>query len=125
MVTERRRSLGERGEQAVAAWYQDAGYRLLAANWRCREGELDWCWRAPVGVFCEVKTRTSSRFGTAFDAVTQSKQRRLRRLAAIWLAEQRSTCRRRVGTRSVRFDVAAVAPGPAGRLEVEVLPDAF
>ncbi len=98
------------------------------ANWRRPEGELDLVLESAGGetvVFCEVKTRTSSRFGTAIDAVTQSKQHRLRRLAAIWLAEQRSTCPRRVGTRAVRFDVAAVAPGPAGRLEVEVLVDAF
>ena len=80
MVTDRRRSLGERGEQAVAAWYRDAGDRLLAANWHCREGELDLVLEGAGGetvVFCEAKTRTSSRFGTALDAVTQSKQRRL------------------------------------------------
>ena len=40
-VADHRRSLGVAGEDAVAAWYSDAGYALLDRNWRCREGELD------------------------------------------------------------------------------------
>ena len=73
MATDRRRALGVCGEQAVAGWYRDAGYELLAANWRCSEGEIDLVFESPAGelvVFCEVKSRTSSCFGTAFDAVT-------------------------------------------------------
>jgi len=94
VATDRRRGLGERGEEAVAAWYREAGYRLLAANWRCREGELDLVLESTGGetvVFCEVKTRTTSRFGTGFDAVGVGKQRRLRRLAARWLTESART----------------------------------
>ncbi|MGD0321904.1 MAG: YraN family protein [Acidimicrobiales bacterium] len=128
MATDRRRALGARGEQAVAVWYRDAGYELLAANWRCSEGEIDLVLESPVGdlvVFCEVKSRTSSRFGTGFDAVTVAKQRRLRRLAARWLAERRSTAPKWRGTREVRFDVAAVIPEQGGGMRVEVLEGAF
>jgi putative endonuclease len=150
-VTDARRALGTRGERAVAQWYRGAGYDLLAANWRCSEGEIDLVLgrSKPVGVgvdvgvdvgldvgvdknstedvivFCEVKTRTTSRFGTGFDAVTMTKQRRLRRLAARWLAEQRSAAPAPRRTRDVRFDVAAVTPGPDGALSVEVLEGAF
>jgi len=47
--------LGVCGEQAVAGWYRDAGYELLAANWRCSEGEIDLVFESPAGelvVFC-------------------------------------------------------------------------
>jgi putative endonuclease len=56
-------------------------------------------------VFCEVKTRSSDRFGTPVESVTATKQRRLRILGARWLA-QHPTQRGQV-----RFDVASVIPG--------------
>ena len=83
---------------------------MVARNWRCPEGELDLIVReGSTMVFCEVKARTTGAFGTPFEAVTVDKQRRIRRLAAIWLGQS--------GQRpaSLRFDVAGVL---AGRLEV-------
>ena len=32
---------GAAGEDLAAAWYEANGYRILARNWRCREGEID------------------------------------------------------------------------------------
>jgi putative endonuclease len=90
----------------VARWYESRGYEVLARNWRVREGELDLVVaRDGVVVFCEVKSRSSDAFGQPFEAVTPTKQTRLRRLAARWLA---------VDGRSwpvVRFDVASVVRG--------------
>jgi putative endonuclease len=54
-------------------------------------------------VICEVKARRSDAFGIPALAVGAAKQRRLRRLAAAWLAGYRSG--RNV---EVRFDVVAV-----------------
>lgn len=105
-----RRALGADGEEQAAAWYEAHGYTVVARNWRCREGELDLVVRRGQGlVFVEVKTRRSDRFGTPAEAVTPTKQRRLRGLAARYLAD--------TGTRaaSLRFDVVAIL---AGRLEV-------
>lgn len=77
-------------------------------------------------VFCEVKSRHGSAFGTPFDAVTPEKQRRLRRLAARWLEERRSSqSSRSGGFRPVRFDVAAVTRRDDGDLSVEVMERAF
>ena len=117
-MSDRRRTLGAAGEDAVEAWYEDAGYRVLDRNWRCRQGELDLVvTRDPLIVVCEVKTRTSERFGAPVEAVDPRKQRRLRLLAVQWLAD-------RDVRGELRFDVASVRPGRGG-LEVEVLEDAF
>jgi putative endonuclease len=115
-----RRRLGVAGEDAVARWYQAAGYDVLDRNWRCRDGELDLvAIRGDALVFCEVKTRASARFGSPFEAVTPTKQRRLRNLALRWLAEH--------GThrRTLRFDVASVTRTSTDELTIEVLEGAF
>jgi putative endonuclease len=118
-VSDRRRALGTVGEDAVAAWYQQAGYELLDRNWRCRDGELDLVLgRGRTIAFCEVKTRSSLAFGTPVEAITWQKRRRLRGLAARWLAEHDD----RRG--DVRFDVASVRL-EHGRLVVQVLEAAF
>jgi len=121
-----RRDLCVRGEEAVAAWYRRADYSVVARNWRCREGEIDIVAISPDGrvvVFCEVKTRASTRFGTAFEAVTAAKQRRLRRLGGRWLAHRRQNGG--AGYAEVRFDVAAVTVPRRGDLELHVLEGAF
>jgi putative endonuclease len=98
-----RRGLGARGEDAVARWYEQRGYSVADRNWRVREGELDLVLqRGRTVVFCEVKTRRGDAFGTPFEAVTITKQRRLRTLAVRWLSEHR------VRAGELRFDVAAV-----------------
>jgi putative endonuclease len=96
---------GADGEAAAAAWYEARGYAVVARNWRCRDGELDLIlWRANELVFCEVKSRASDRFGLPAEAVTPTKQRRIRGLAMRWLAEEGGG--RRLG--ALRFDVACV-----------------
>jgi putative endonuclease len=114
-MTRTRQILGAAGEDLSAAWYEAHGYRVLARNWRCREGELDLVVRCgDTVVFCEVKTRTSLAFGSPLEAVTPVKQRRIRGLAVAWLHES--------GARAanLRFDVAAVLGGT-----VEVVENAF
>jgi putative endonuclease len=104
-----RRSLGHKGEQAAAEWYQARGYRVVARNWRCARGEIDLlcAWRNPAGrttlVVCEVKTRSSASHGHALEAVTPSKQRRLRGLATEYLRHQDTVYDH------IRFDVAALS----------------
>lgn len=95
--------MGTLGEQAAAANLADQGYEILHRNYRCRGGELDIvCQRNGILVFCEVKTRTGTRFGTPEEAVTIAKRKRLRRLALEYL--QREGRR----ARSLRFDVISV-----------------
>jgi putative endonuclease len=109
------RKLGIDGEAAVEQWYLEHGFRLVVKNWRCRDGEVDLIMTdGQTLVFCEVKSRSSVRFGHPFEAVTPRKQQRIRRLATLFLAGQSEHYA------ELRFDVAAVMSG-----EVEVLQAAF
>lgn len=115
-MTTTTRQLGSFGEDAAAAWYEARGYEVLARNWRCRDGELDLVVRrGRLVVFCEVKTRSGTRFGTPAEAVTRAKQVRIRHLAARWLAEAAP-----FRPAEIRFDVVAVLDGT-----VEVIDGAF
>ncbi|MGI9594830.1 MAG: YraN family protein [Acidimicrobiales bacterium] len=94
---------GRFGERCAADWYQRAGYRILARNWRCRQGELDLVVsRGAVVAFVEVKARSSTRFGSGAEAVDWRKQAKVRAVASQWLD---------VGERyfdELRFDVVDV-----------------
>jgi putative endonuclease len=122
----RARELGARGERLAAEWYATRGYQVVARNWRCRDGELDLVVARPGElVFCEVKTRSSDRFGVPAEAVTPAKQRRLRRLAAQFLAAGGAAGATGAGPgsrggRRLRFDVVAVTGD-----RVEVIDAAF
>lgn len=109
-MVDRRRVLGADGETQAAAWYEAHGYVVVARNWRCRDGELDLVVRrGRLLAFVEVKSRSTTRFGTPAEAVTPDKQRRLRRLAMRYLSDTGTTAA------ELRFDVVAIL---AGSLEV-------
>lgn len=116
-----RKRLGNRGEEAVAAWLRRQGYCLLASQYRCRFGEIDLVARSREGVLCfvEVKTRTSSRFATPREAVTAAKQRRLRITAEYYLS------RTGQGECPCRFDVAEVYPALDGEITINYITNAF
>ena len=108
-----------RGEDAAAEVYRGSGLEVIERNYRCPSGEIDLVLRdGSTIVFCEVKARSSDRFGSPMQAVDARKQARLRRLAAAWLSE------RRPGRVNVRFDVVSVIVTPT-RTEVSVVADAF
>ena len=100
--------VGRFGEDAAAEWYEANGFTVVDRNWRGHAGELDlvavsFVRRRPqIVAFVEVKTRSSSRFGSGVLAVGPQKQQRIRRLAGQWLSEQRA----RIDT--VRFDIVDV-----------------
>lgn len=102
-MTRHNKALGDWGEDRTVAWYLDRGFEVVARNWRCRSGEIDVVvQRQALLVFCEVKTRSSSRFGSALEAVTPAKQAKLRALAMEFLRSNS------FGYCDLRFDVASV-----------------
>lgn len=108
MTTWTRAELGALGEQLAVDHLTGRGLVVLARNWRCRYGELDVIASEEATrtvVFVEVKTRTTDQFGGLAYSVTAQKVRRLRRLAALWLAQQDRSWA------AVRIDVVGVRIG--------------
>ena len=78
---------GREGEAKAADYLRRKKYEVIGANYRCRFGELDLiAKKRELVIFVEVKLRKNDRFGAAADAVTFSKQDKLRKTAASWLA---------------------------------------
>lgn len=80
------RTLGQWGEEQAAEWLRRRGLRIVGRNFRCRMGEVDII--AADGrylAFVEVKLRKDGRYGAACEAITLSKQRKLRTAAEYYL----------------------------------------
>ena len=96
--------LGKWGEDQVARYLHKKGWKLLAAGYRCRMGEIDLIVRkGNTLAFVEVKLRKNAAFSTAREQVTPSKQKRIRTTAAQFLSQhpELAEC-------VCRFDVAEV-----------------
>lgn len=103
------RAVGDHGEELACEHVVQQGWQVVERNWRCAAGEVDIiAWDGDCLVFCEVKTRRSTRYGPPVEAVTPAKAARLRRLAWSWLRAHD------VHPRHVRIDVIAVALARSG-----------
>jgi putative endonuclease len=123
-----RRALGAWGERTAEAHLRVNGIIVIDRNWRRRDGEIDLiAVDGDAVVFCEVKTRRGTIFGTGVEAITGLKARRLRRLAAAWLAEHRCHALAEHGCHvdEIRFDVVTVTPVRHGDPLVDHLKGAF
>lgn len=114
-MTNTRQWLGRYGEDRACEHLERIGFEILDRNFHCREGELDIVAQdGQTIVFIEVKTRTSDIAGHPFEAITASKQARIRRLAAEWCQ------RHQVNRVQVRMDAIAVMLR-GGRVAIEHL----
>jgi putative endonuclease len=110
--------LGRFGEALAVRHLRDDGMTILDRNWRCAIGEIDIVAReSNTLVICEVKTRSSLRYGSPFDAVTEAKLHRLERLGVAWIRE------RGVRPSTIRIDVLSVLRPSTGATVVEHIRD--
>ena len=80
--------LGAWGESLAADFLKKKRFKLVAANYSCRYGEIDLIVsNRKYLVFVEVKLRKSSRFAQAKEFVDYYKQNRIRTTAELYLAE--------------------------------------
>ncbi len=100
-----RKELGQRGEDAAAAYLERVGMTVVERNWRCVSGEADVvALDGETLVIVEVKTRRSDAAGSPEEAVSPTKQKRLSRIARHYVAHAGlDGC-------EVRFDVIAIRP---------------
>lgn len=74
-------SVGKFGENLAKKYLEDSGYKIIEANARKRFGEIDIVAKNKgVTIFCEVKTRSSDRFGSAAESLTYTKKKRILRM---------------------------------------------
>ena len=113
------RGRGAVGEEAAVAWLATQGFTAIERNVTNHCGEIDLVAReGDTLVFVEIKARLTDAYGPAIAAVPRSKQRRLARTAALYLATHpwEGPC---------RFDVLGLDASPAGGWTYTLIRDAF
>lgn len=114
--------LGPWGEAQAADYLRRKGYSLVAANYRCRFGEIDLiAQNRRYLVFVEVKLRKNADFAQAREFVDNRKQQRIRATASMYLSRYPTSLQ-------PRFDVIEIY-APQGmetkKLTINHLEDAF
>src|SRR3989338_8163948 len=73
------------GEKLAAEYLEKQGYKIIERNFRTGWGEIDIiALDDKTLVFVEVKTKTSNKFGTPFEAMTPFKIKALERTAMFY-----------------------------------------
>ena len=79
---------GAWGESLAAEYLRKKHYRIVAAGYRSRFGEIDLiAQNRKFLVFVEVKLRKADNFALAREHVNAAKQNRIRTTAALYLSE--------------------------------------
>ncbi len=112
---------GKNQENLAIEYLMQKGYRLWEQNFHCREGEIDLVMNLDSTiVFVEVKSRTSSKFGMPYEAVTPAKRRKIIRSADHYLHER--------GLNEgwdVRYDIVSILAPKNQSPQIEHFEDAF
>ena len=109
-------ALGAQGEAIAAEYLTGLGYRIVARNWRTREGEIDLiAYDEDSIVAIEVKTRSGHSYGHPLAAITAIKAARLRRLLLSWVRSERP------GAARLRIDAVGVTLRPGERPRIDHL----
>lgn len=91
------------GESVAARYLREKHYKVLAANYRTRFGEIDIiAYTRKYLVFVEVKLRKSDAFAQAMDFVDVRKQERIRLTADMFITQYG------MKRRQPRFDVIEI-----------------
>jgi putative endonuclease len=111
--------LGRAGEAAAAAFYQQAGYTIVAQGYRHGRAEVDLIAQRgqELLVFIEVKTRSGGQYGLP-ETFVSARKKELFRLAATHLQEELDW------RGDIRFDILALTQLSQG-FRIEVFEDAF
>jgi len=73
-----RKDVGVLGEKLAKNFLKKKGYRIRETNFRCRHGEIDIiAEKKDCLMFIEVRTKTSTDFGSPEESVTFAKKEKL------------------------------------------------
>jgi putative endonuclease len=102
-MTFQRYALGIVGENLAVDVLSSRGYAILERRYRTDHGEIDIiAMDGETLVFVEVRAKATAECGTAAESVTREKQRRIVRMAAVYLAMHNLV------DPQCRFDVVAI-----------------
>lgn len=102
MSGQQARIWGRWGEALAAEDLRKRGYRVVAAGYYCRFGEIDLIAENRDSlIFVEVKLRAADAIGMGREWVDRRKQQRLRATAELYLAQHPTD-------KQPRFDVAEI-----------------
>lgn len=94
--------IGAWGEYAAAEYLRKKKYKIIAAGYQCRFGEIDLIAKDRRNlVFVEVKLRKSADFAAAREYVNRRKQDRIRATASMYLSQNPTNLQ-------PRFDVVEI-----------------
>lgn len=109
------RRRGNVAEAIAVSYLTDHGYQIIERNFSARLGELDVvAYDEGVLVFVEVRCRTDGEHGDAIEMVHPGKQRRVARVAALYLEARRPVFE------DARFDIIGITGD-----NIELIKDAF
>jgi len=81
---------GKRGEDLAVEFLKKKGFKIIDRNFRIRGGEIDIvALEKDVLVFIEVKTRSSSEFGSPLESITYWKLKALVKTAQFYKIKHR------------------------------------
>ena len=102
-MTKARKELGKWGEEQALQYLVRSGFKLLHQNWKNRTGEIDLIMLdQEILVFVEVRTKSSTRFGSSIESITPQKKRKLKTMASHYLQYKN------YWDKEVRFDLIAI-----------------
>lgn len=94
---------GRTGEELVRDYLNSKGYSILENNYRNKIGEIDIiAMDKDILVFIEVKTRTSTSYGYAFEAVDIRKQKKIMNVSMVYIKYKK------LGNLQLRYDIIEV-----------------
>lgn len=117
MAVDLRKQRGALGEELVAQYVEQHGFKVIARNYNRRVGEVDLIAQCDkMLVFIEVKARTHGLFDLT-ELISKSKQRRIIAASKFFIVEHA------FDAMCCRFDVALIENLDTGY--ITYIPDAF
>ncbi len=118
----RNKLTGSWGEALAAEYLRKKHYKLVAAGYFCRFGEIDLIVKDRKNlVFVEVKLRKSDDFASARDYVNRAKQDRIRMTASVYLSQNPTALQPRFDVIEIYAPQGVDTPEP----RIEHMEDAF
>ena len=115
-----KRKTGNKGEDIACDFLTKLGYEIIKRNYHYGHGEIDIIAKdGEILVFVEVKYRKSLEYGPPELAITNSKQKQIRKVAEAYLYEND------IKDTSCRIDVVAILHFPKQEPKINHIINAF